>query len=318
MTALVPAVALWIGCAGRGGGTDAPPDAAAAPGSASPSAEPAAVAGARADGTAGPEVPAPGVELLNATLWMQRSAEYAAVSRQTYRAAAGALDEALADSSWTALPSQAREGGYHGLPPAVILDVDETVLDNSPFQARLVLQGREFDPEIWGEWVREARAEPVPGALRFAREADRRGVAVFYVTNRDHALEPPTRRNLEELGFPLVEGEDRILTVGERPEWGSDKVDRRAAVAAGHRVLLVMGDDLNDFLPEARGSLEERDGAAARHQGRWGRQWFVLPNPAYGSWERAAYGSRGDLPPAEKRRLKREALEPRREGDPPE
>ena len=194
----------------------------------------------------------------------------------------------------------------------MILDVDETVLDNAPYQARLVLSGEEFSPETWAEWVREEAAEPVPGALSFTRTAAERGVAVYYVTNRDHRLEPATRSNLRELGFPLPDGEDRLLTQGEREGWGSDKASRRAHVARDHRVLLLLGDDFNDFVSGVRASPEAYRTLLDRHQDRFGRDWFMLPNPTYGTWERAATGFRSGLSADEAVRAKLESLDPRR------
>ncbi|MEE8446024.1 MAG: HAD family acid phosphatase [Gemmatimonadota bacterium] len=247
-----------------------------------------------------------GVEGLDATLWMQHAAEYGASAEQAYRIASDMLAAALEDSSWTAAPEQRSDAS--ALPPAIILDVDETVLDNSPFQARLIIEGREFNPQIWGEWIDQAAAAPVPGALAFARQAAAQGVMVFYVTNRDANMESSTRRNLERHEFPLAPGEDVILTRGEHEGWGSDKSSRRAYVAARYRVLLLVGDDLNDFVTVTRSSAEERDQIATDHAAFWGRKWIILPNPTYGSWERALYGFDSSLSPEEKRRRKAENL----------
>jgi acid phosphatase len=247
-----------------------------------------------------------GVEGLDATLWVQRAAEYDASAEQAYRIAADMLVAALEDSSWTAAPGQRSDG--RALPPAVILDVDETVLDNSPFQARLIIEGREFNPQMWGEWIDQAAAAPVPGALAFARQAAAQGVMVFYVTNRDAKMEAATRRNLETHDFPLALDEDVILTRGEHEGWGSDKSSRRSYVAARYRVLLLIGDDLNDFVTVTRSSAEERDRIATDHAAYWGRKWIILPNPTYGSWERALYGFDSSLSPEEKRQRKAENL----------
>jgi len=216
------------------------------------------------------------------------------------------LAAALEDSSWTAAPEQRSDPS--ALPPAIIVDVDETVLDNSPFQARLIIEGREFNPQMWGEWVDQAAAAPVPGALAFTRQAAAQGVMVFYMTNRDAKMEPSTRRNLETHEFPLAPDEDVILTRGEHEGWGSDKSSRRAYVAARYRVLLLVGDDLADFVTVARSSAEERDRIAADYAAYWGRKWIILPNPTYGSWERALYGFDSSLSPEEKRRRKAENL----------
>lgn len=247
-----------------------------------------------------------GQENLNAVAWMQTSAEYRGIAEQAYHQAAVSLREALADRSWTADPEQ--RGGYAGLPPAIILDVDETVLDNSPFQARLIQTGREYNAEQWAEWVREASAEPVPGALEFTRYAASEEVAVFYVTNRDSHLESATHANLIALGFPLSEEEDRLLTRGEREDWGSNKATRRAFVGERYRILMLVGDDLNDFVPADGVLVEQRSALAERHAEFWGTRWIVIPNPAYGSWERTLWGSDFDLSAAERLKRKQGAL----------
>jgi acid phosphatase len=245
------------------------------------------------------------LEGLNATLWTQQSAEYRASAEQAYRTASRMLDLALADPAWTAVPEQ--EGDPSHLPPAVILDVDETVLDNSPYQARLIVDGSEY-PEGWDAYVREATAPPVPGALGFTRYAAERGVTVFYVTNRDAQLEEATEKNLERAGFPVAKNLDVLLMRGEREGWGSDKSSRRAYVAGTHRILILAGDDLNDFIPVSQASIEERDRLEADYASHWGARWIMLPNPAYGSWERALYGFDYQLSPEQRRERKRENL----------
>lgn len=265
-----------------------------------------ALMSATACSTRSPEMgPVPG---LDATVWVQTSAGWEASARQTYRLARRELDRALGDSSRSALPEPPE--GHRTRPPAVILDVDETVLDNSPYQARLVRSGEDFSPESWAAWVREEAARPVPGALSFTRAAVERGVEVFYVTNRDHRLEPATRANLRRLGFPLPDDDgDRLLTEGERSGWGSDKASRRAHVARSHRVLLLVGDDLNDFVSGARRSTAAYHRVREQHSERFGRDWFMLPNPTYGTWERAARDFRSDLALPEAVRAKLESLE---------
>jgi acid phosphatase len=230
--------------------------------------------------------PAPRVhENLNAVLWIQTSVEYEATARQVFRTASLKLDAALADPGWTAL-EQGPEAA--GLPPAVIADVDETVLDNSAFQARQVRDHFPFGEAVWQAWCKEVAARAVPGAVEFARHAATRGVTVFYVTNRYVDVEAATRENMSRLGFPLQPATDQLLTRKERPEWAaSDKASRRAFVAGTHRVLLLIGDDLNDFVSAAGKTVEERAQLSARHASQWGERWFMAPNPTYGSWEAA-------------------------------
>lgn len=242
-----------------------------------------------------------------ATLWTQTSGEYRAAALQAWRAAHRTLALALRDRTWTAAPEQT--GDVSGLPPAIIVDADETVIDNSPFEARLVLDNAVFEPGRWSQWVAERRAQAVPGALAFLQHAAERGVTVFYVTNRDHADEAATRDNLRALGFPLAAGRDVILTRGENG-WDSDKGPRRAHVAAGYRIVLMAGDDLNDFVSGTRRGVSARNAVMARYRDWWGERWIVLPNPMYGSWERALYGFESGLTEAEKQRRRRAALRP--------
>jgi 5'-nucleotidase (lipoprotein e(P4) family) len=221
-------------------------------------------------------------ELLNSVLWTQTSVEHDALCLQAYRLARAMLDRARSDKNWSAAIEQTT--GFRRLPPAVILDVDETILDNSPEEAEKALGGRR--PNLWEDWVRQERATALPGALEFTRYADSIGVAVFYVTNRDATSKAATRRTLAQLGFPLNAKTDPIYCRGDKPEWSTaDKGSRRSAIAERYRILLLIGDDLGDFLSGARVSLEERRRLVSAHAARWGERWIVLPNAMYGSWE---------------------------------
>lgn len=224
-------------------------------------------------------------EKLMPTLWVQTSVEWQAAAFQAYNAARLSLDAALKNKNATAAVEQAKP--YAKLPPAIILDIDETVLDNSPGQARQVKGKTGFVPAEWDQWVSEAAAGEIPGAAEFCRYAASKKVAVFYVSNREAKSEDATRRNLKQLGFPLSDTTDTVLLRGEKPEWASEKSSRRKFVAEGYRVLLLIGDDLGDFLPNVRTTVEKRRELAAPHAGRWGRDWIVIPNPGYGSWELA-------------------------------
>lgn len=256
------------------------------------------------------DLPSPAaVAVLDATLWMQTSAEYAALSRQTWTAASRLLPEALADTSWTAAIEQAAGAGT--LPPAVIVDVDETVLDNSPYAARLIERDESFSEATWADWVEEAQARPVPGAVEFAREARALGIEIFYVTNRLANLEEATKRNLEAMGFPPGEAADVLLLKDEREEWGSDKETRRAWVAERYRILLLAGDDLNDFTTGARGAgVEARAALVDRYEDMWGTRWIVFANPTYGSWVSALLEGLDTPSSAEINRRKLDSLDP--------
>ena len=131
---------------------------------------------------------------------------------------------------------------------------------------------------------------------------------VIYLTNRHHVTEDATRRNLEELGFRVDADGGNLLTKGEDPDWDSEKIERRELIASQHRVLLMVGDDMNDFIGGGRKSPEERVEIAKRYRDYWGTKWIILPNPVYGDWERSHYGFDEKLTPAEKRQRKLDAL----------
>jgi 5'-nucleotidase (lipoprotein e(P4) family) len=219
---------------------------------------------------------------LNATLWVQSSAEYAALTTQTYRAAGMALTAALADAHWTAAYEQTND--FRALPPAIILDLDETVLDNSGAQVQLIRSGQPYSDQNWTAWVKEARALAIPGAVEFLHAAQLKGVAPHYISNRvcnPADADDPTVKVLKSLRVPFAP--DRLLCKTA----GSNKTDRRRAVAERFRILLLIGDDFNDFsaVPD---NVEERAKLQKFYEPMWGCKWFVLPNPMYGSWERSA------------------------------
>lgn len=236
------------------------------------------------------------------TLWVQHSAEYDALTVTIYKAAANYLELALKNSQWTAYPPQQGKN-IRSLPPAIIVDVDETVLDNSAFQARMIKQGRNYSSEAWNSWVMEAKAEATPGALNFLRAAAKRNIDIYYLTNREAKVEEGTQKNLKALGFPFSDSRDHILSKNEQPEWTSKKANRRAAVASNHRILMLFGDNLNDFIPAENISKSQRANLVSTYYDMWGKKWFILPNPMYGSWEKALYNFE-DLSPSEIRKQK--------------
>lgn len=247
-----------------------------------------------------------GHESLNGTLWMQTSLEYKVATIQAFELAKHNLLKALDDPSWTAALEQGK--GYENLPPAVITDVDETILDNSPFQARLVSQDMEFNQAMWNEWVQEAKAQAIDGAKEFILFAKSNDVAVFYITNR--ALEGPTVKNLRTVLDQDVQAED-VLCRDENIDWGSNKSSRRTVVAQTHRIILLLGDDYNDFAYLAKLSPQQRREKAIMQKNYWGKKWILLPNPLYGSWERALYNYDYSLPANEKMQMKYSYLEQR-------
>ncbi|HST44722.1 MAG TPA: 5'-nucleotidase, lipoprotein e(P4) family [Luteimonas sp.] len=250
---------------------------------------------------------------LNAVLWVQRSAEYRAVSETVFHAAARQLDHALAEKNWDALVPGERDnaGATADLPPAVIMDVDETVLDNSPYQARLVVDGVEYDEVSWDAWVAEKRAEPVPGVVDFARAAAAKGVTILYLSNRAQHLQAATLANLRDKGLPVKDdtvflGLGTVLPGCEQN--GSEKNCRRRLAGRGYRVLMQFGDQLGDFAEIVANTPDGRAALQAEYADWFGERWWMLANPTYGSWEPAVFNNAWDLPAERRRDAKREAL----------
>ncbi|MDQ3287206.1 MAG: 5'-nucleotidase, lipoprotein e(P4) family [Pseudomonadota bacterium] len=274
-----------------------------------------------ADGTADPELastaprlPDPGSadDNLNAVLWVQTSAEYRALSLQAFRAAADHLDRALQEPNWDALVPSERANEGAGLAPAVIMDIDETVLDNSPYQARLVRTGEQYDEVSWAGWVAEKKAAALPGVVDFARAASARGVTIIYISNRAQHLDEATIANLEAVGMPVKDA-DVFLGLGTHVEGceqhGSEKNCRRQRIGRDYRVLMQFGDQLGDFVQVLSNTPEGRAGLMDEYGDWFGERWWMLPNPTYGSWEPAAFNNDWSQPREVRRAAKRAALD---------
>lgn len=230
----------------------------------------------------------------HAILWVRDSAEYAALALQAYTSATKDLRGMMADPLWSALPDQTNAAG---LPPAIVFDVDETLVTNVMFQAELEppFTNRKLD-----EWNVSTIAVPVPGAARFVDFARGEGVEVFFVTNRP--CEPQddnpcpqkdvTIEDLNEAGIPA--DESNVMIANERPEWTREKKARRDLIAQNFRVIMLIGDDLGDFIPCTRArpaapctegaTQESRKRDTERYAAYWGNGWYVVPNPMHGSW----------------------------------
>ncbi len=248
---------------------------------------------------------------LNAVLWVQASAEYGAVTTSLYRAAADHLDAALAEKNWDALVPGERGNAATGLPPAVVLDVDETVLDNSPYQARLVREGKEYNEVTWDQWVAEKKAQPVPGVVDFAKAATAKGVTLLYLSNRAEHLQAATLENLRAVGLP-VKDDSVFLGLGTVVEGceqnGSEKNCRRRLAGRDYRVLMQFGDQLGDFGEIVANTPEGRAALATEYRDWFGERWWMLPNPTYGSWEPAVFNNDWAQPREARREAKRAAL----------
>ena len=241
-------------------------------------------------------------------LYQQTAAERLAGALQTFRSAKQALDIALADSSWSALPGQ----DIQNKKPAIIVDVDETVLDNTAYEARMILDGTKY-PEGWISWGKEAAAAEIPGAKDFLNYAASKGVTIFYITNRVAELKEATKKNLTKLGIHWDQTKETILMRGEN-NWDSNKGPRRTLVGNEYRVLLMVGDNLGDFVDAKDNNLSpiNRKKIVEDYADYWGVQWFMLQNIAYGDWEGAIYNFDYSLSPDEVHNTRLESLEPSR------
>ncbi len=235
---------------------------------------------------------------LDAVTWQQTAGEYAAVTAGLYAGATATL-ETIGDNAGA--PARGR---------AIVMDVDETVLDNVPYQAQLVLDDDNYGSETWDRWIEQRAAQATPGAVAFIQAAQSSGFHVVFITNRtcrarDSLGDPcpqhsDTLANLQKVGIDT--GPTTLMLRGERPPgrcrqwlsddereqgtWSSDKTSRRDCIAMDYDIVMLFGDQLSDFplVPHADGAGTGRD-AAMQQGAQWGRHWFMLPNPTYGDWK---------------------------------
>ncbi|NII10749.1 HAD family acid phosphatase [Oleiagrimonas sp. C23AA] len=273
------AVLALAGCASPTKPTPAPVATPAAP---APAVRPAADQGPKAD------------DGLNAVAWAQTAVEHDLVYREVYRNAREKLLKALRTPGWDALEHSERQNKLKGLKPAVVLDVDETVLDNSPYQARLVRAHKEYNEASWAAWVKEEKAKALPGAVAFTQFAAKHGIAVIYITNRAKDLDTYTLANLRKAGFP-VSGPQAFLGLGTYvkgcEQIGTQKTCRRQLIARKYRVLMQFGDQLGDFMTVYDNSPAGTRRAVKPYLDWIGQRWFVLPNVTYGSWQPALFNN---------------------------
>jgi 5'-nucleotidase (lipoprotein e(P4) family) len=207
----------------------------------------------------------------SAVLWQQKSGEYRALAFQAYNFAQLSLTLRLAEAT-------------AGKKNCVVVDVDETVLDNSPFQGYEIQHRKVYDPKEWLNWTSKGIADSVPGARGFLRFAESKGVETFYLSNRGVSEQESTLRNLKELGFPYADLAHVLFKTTT-----SDKEPRRQALLENYNILLLCGDNLSDFsnvfYREGKNTLEQVNAL----QRTFGTRFVVLPNPMYGDWEKSIY-----------------------------
>ena len=218
-----------------------------------------------------------------ASLWQQRAAEYKALCFQAYNIARQRVDEGVK-----------RVGTK---PLAIVTDIDETLLDNSPYDAKRGLQNLDYDDKTWKEWADKGKADTVPGAPAFLKYAASKGITIFYITNRNENERAATLYNLQRYGLPNTNDEHLLLK-----QSNSSKESRRQDVLKTHDILLLCGDNLPDFdlLYDNHPSEESRIVTTQKLQKEFGNKYIVIPNPSYGDFEGALFQFNYKLSAAQK------------------
>ena len=230
-----------------------------------------------------------------AIVWTQTAGEARALAHQAFNLARMMLDRDL------------RVNRRSRMRRAIVVDADETVLDNSRYQATLLKNRQSYDARTWTEWVKREEAEALPGAVEFLRYAAARGARVFYITNRNLAEKDATAANLKKLGFPDVS--EQTLLVRTDPKTSS-KEARRQSVSSKFRIVLLMGDNLNDFAEvfDQSKTVQARLAAVEQNKSLFGKRFIVLPNVMYGDWESAIYDYNFKLTEEEKAEKRKKYL----------
>lgn len=218
-----------------------------------------------------------------ASIWQQRAAEYKALCFQAYNIARFRVDEGV------------KKAGSK--PLAIVTDIDETLLDNSPYDAKRALQNQDYTDATWKEWTDKAVADTVPGAPAFFKYAASKGITIFYITNRNENERASTLKNLQLYGLPNADDGHLQLKTST-----SSKEARRLNVLKTHDILLLCGDNLPDFdlLYDNHPSEDSRAATTQKLQKEFGSRYIVIPNPSYGDFEGALFLFNYKLTPAQK------------------
>ena len=215
-------------------------------------------------------------------LWQQNAGEFRALCYQAYNIAQFRIDENLKT------PSKK--------PLAIITDIDETFLDNSPYAVTEAENGKDFDPKTWMNWTAKGEAKAYPGSLNLFNYAASKNITVFYITNRDENDKIGTLKNLQDLGFPFADEAHLMLK-----STTSDKEARRLDVLKNYDVIVYMGDNLADFSKIFNKKPQtERNELVDQNSNQFGKRFVVLPNSGYGDWEPSLPGFNYQLTPSEK------------------
>ena len=233
---------------------------------------------------------------VGAVIFHQKAAEYRALAYQAFNLARMRFD--MDKKLRKKLPKSERKK-----PRAIIVDADETVLDNSPYFAKLIKEQKPFNIREFFDWKKSGKSRAVPGSVAFLNYAKRKGVDIFYVSNVPNSFKEATIASLKQNGFPDAKEENVMLITDS-----GSKEPRRQKVAETHRVMMFIGDSLNDLSVAFEGkSVADRFAEVEKAKVMWGTKFIVIPNIIYGAWENAVYGGR--LTDAQKKEKRIEVLE---------
>ena len=215
-------------------------------------------------------------------LWQQNSGEFRALSYQAYNLARLRIDE--------------NQKNISKKPLAIITDIDETFLDNSPYMVTESEKGKDFDAKTWENWTAKANAKAFPGSLDFFNYAKSKNITIFYISNRGETDRIGTVKNLKTLNFPFADDAHVLLR-----NTSSDKEERRLEVLKNYNVILYLGDNLGDFSNiYYKKTQAERNKNVDENAAEFGKKFIMLPNSGYGDWESATPGFNYKMTPAQK------------------
>lgn len=233
-----------------------------------------------------PTSPCPDQKSLNAVEWVQTSGEFTALTLSIYRNATDHLKRILANPDKTISAAIEQPSCDPTLPLAVIMDLDETVLDNSAFEAQVLIDQVRRVHLQRQEFLELEAGGLVPGSIEFIREVLAAQVKIFAITNRRLPEKEHTLNRLRKLGIQVDNpAQFEVMFRNDSVGWTRDKTSRRREVAQTHRIILIIGDQLGDFV-----STDGVDSKVQREMGQvysefWGTRWHILPNPIYGGWQ---------------------------------
>jgi len=211
----------------------------------------------------------------SALQWVRGSVEAAALYVQTYRLASDELAKQRGSKETSCAASRSEPWG-------VVLDVDETVLDNSAWRVELAQRGQTYSEERWNAWARTQRATALPGAEQFIRGVKELCGHVVLVTSRSEGICDATRSNLQAQG--LVHDAVICARGGKSKQQSFTEIGTGTAARglAALEIVAFVGDNIQDFPEWTQTSCK----SLAELERDFGKKYFLLPNPIYGSWER--------------------------------